>query len=101
MRTIVLYILSALALEGCTGGNVETSANYRAPKAPPLLHPSYDPYAAYGSARATWTPPVASRDRTIVRPADPSVSLGRADYEHSQWATGAAGGAENAPPGTF
>lgn len=101
MRTIALYVLSALTLEGCTGGNVEASANSRAPKAPPLLHSDYDPYAAYGSSKATWTPPVANRDGTIVRPADPEVSLGRADYEHSQWATGAAGGAENAPPGTF
>ena len=101
MRAVVLHVLSALALAGCTGGNVKTAENDQAPKAPALLHPYYDPYVAYGSARATWTPPVANRDGTIVRPADPGVSLGRADYEHSQWATGAAGGAENAPPGTF
>ena len=101
MRLSVFWTLSALLIGGCSGGNVETSADDHAPAAPPLRHPTYDPYAAYGSSRATWTPPVINRDGTIVRPADPSVSVGRPDYEHTQWATGAAGGSGNAPPGTF
>lgn len=95
-RAAVLLILG-----GCSAGNVESSRDYHAPAAPPLKSASYDPYAAYGSSRATWTPPVFNRDGTIVRPTDLSTTYGRPDYEHAQWATGAAGGNAAAPPGTF
>jgi hypothetical protein len=101
MRLFRICFLPMLVLAACSGGNVRSSRNYHAPKAPPLLHPYYDPYAPYGSARAVWTPPVASRDGTIVRPQDETATLGRPDYEHAPWATGAAGGSDTAPPGTF
>lgn len=101
MRPFFCALFFLPALGACSQGNVETSRNYHAPAAPPLRHPTYDAYAAYGSSRATWTPPVYNRDGTIVRPADPNVSVGRPDYEHAGWATGAAGGSASAPPGTF
>jgi hypothetical protein len=94
--------LLLLGLAACsTPPNVKSANDYDAPAAPPVKHPQYDPYAAYGQANATWRPPVANRAGTIVRPADPSVDEARPDYEHAQWATGAAGGSTLAPPGTF
>lgn len=101
MRLFLVLAFGTITLAGCSGGNVQSSRDYHAPKAPPLQHPYYDAYAASGSSRAIWTPPVADRDATIVKPTDPNVSIGRPDYEHSKWATGAAGGSEAAPPGTF
>ena len=100
----VLYaaLLSLLTLAGCaTPPNVRSVSNYDAPAAPPVKHPYYDPYAAYGQANATWRPPVANRDGTIVKPAEPETAYGRPDYEHAEWATGAAGGSVQTPPGTF
>lgn len=96
-----LFPLLFLATAACSGGNVESASDYDPPAAPPLKHPLYDPTAAYGSARATWAPPTYNRDGTMVRPEDPDVSIGRPDYEHAQWATGAQGGSALAPPGTF
>jgi hypothetical protein len=91
-----------LGLAACdTPPNVQSASNYDAPVAPPVKHPLYDPYAAYGQANATWRPPVINRAGTIVKPLDPSVEEGRPDYEHAEWATGAAGGSTQAPPGTF
>lgn len=99
-----LSIISLLlwGLASCsTPPNVKSANDYDAPAAPPVKHPQYDPYAAYGEANATWRPPVVNRAGTIVRPGDPSVDAGRPDYEHAQWATGAVGGSALAPPGTF
>ena len=97
-----LPYFALLALAGChEAPNVRSASDYDAPAAPPLRHPYYDPYAPYGQANATWTPDVVSRNGTIVKPLDPATSVGRPDYEHSQWATGAAGGSVDAPPGTF
>ena len=94
--------LLLLGLAACvTPPNVKSASDYDAPKAPPVRHPLYDPYAAYGQANATWRPPVIDRNGTIVKPYDPSVEQGRPDYEHAEWATGAAGGSTRAPPGTF
>jgi hypothetical protein len=94
--------LLLLGLAACaTPPNVKSASDYDAPAAPPVKHPFYDPYAAYGQANATWLPPVVNRDGTIVKPYDPSVAEGRPDYEHAGWATGAAGGSVQAPPGTF
>jgi hypothetical protein len=101
---LALSIVSLLlwGLAGCsTPPNVKSANDYDAPAAPPVKHPQYDPYAAYGEANATWRPPVVNRAGTVVRPEDPSVDAGRPDYEHAQWATGAAGGSALAPPGTF
>lgn len=91
----------ALSLLGCSGGNLKTASDYDAPAPPPVKHPRYDPYAAYGEANATWRPPVFDQRGTIVKPADPTADDRRPDYEHAPWATGAAGGSEQAPPGTF
>jgi hypothetical protein len=100
--TLSLAGLLILGLAGCsTPPNVKSAKDYDAPAAPSVKHPLYDPYAAYGQANATWRPPVINRAGTIVRPSDPSVEQGRPDYEHAQWATGAAGGSTLAPPGTF
>lgn len=94
--------LLLLGLAACaTPPNLKSASDYDAPKAPPVRHPLYDPYAAYGQANATWRPPVVNWAGTIVRPYDPSVGQGRPDYEHAEWATGAAGGSTQAPPGTF
>jgi hypothetical protein len=102
MRPFLYPLIVLLPVLGaCSVGNVETASNYHAPAAPPLRHPYYDPTAAYGSSNATWTPPVYDRDGTIVRPAEPTTTIGRPDYEHAEWATGAAGGSAAAPPGTF
>ncbi len=100
--TFPLAALLLIGLAACsTPPNIKTADNYDAPKAPPVKHPYYDPYAAYGEANATWRPPVINRHVTIVRPVDPTVNQGRPDYEHARWATGAAGGSALAPPGTF
>jgi hypothetical protein len=103
MRPLVPFtILSlVLALAACHSGNLESADDYDAPPAPPVQHPNYDPYTAYGEANATWRPPVADRNGTIVKPTEPSTEADRPDYERAPWATGAAGGAEFAPPGTF
>lgn len=101
MPTVFLALPLALALIGCSGGNLKSSSDYDAPAAPPVKHPRFDPYAAYGEANAVWRPPAFDRRGTIVKPADPSADYRRPDYEHAPWATGAAGGSALAPPGTF
>ena len=103
MRHLLPFaILVTANLCACaTPPNVRSASSYHAPAAPPLQHPLYNPYAAYGEANATWRPPVVDRNGTVVKPYDPAVDNGRPDYEHSEWATGAAGGSVQAPPGTF
>lgn len=103
MRRFSLTLLGTLAasLAGCNGANLKSANDYSAPAAPPVKHPYYNPYSAYGEANARWTPPVWDRNGTITRPADPGVDLGRANYESAPWATGASGGKVFAPPGTF
>lgn len=98
-----LVLIAALAapLAACGGGNLKSAGDYRAPPAPPVKHPYYDPYAAYGEANATWTPPVWNRDGTVVKPFDPGMEAGRPPYESAPWATGAGGRNASAPPGTF
>ena len=90
-----------LTLAACSGGNLKTTSDYSAPSAPTVRHPTYNPYSTYGTANVTWMPPVVNRHATVVRPNDPGVLSGRSDYEHAEWATGAAGGDRLAPPGTF
>ena len=100
--SFALVGLSLLGLTACaTPPNLKSASDYHAPAAPPVKYPLYDPYAPYGQANAMWRPPVYNRGGTIVRPVDPSVAQGRPDYEHAEWATGAAGGSTQAPPGTF
>ena len=100
LRFVPIASLAA-SLAACGGGNIESARDYGAPAAPSVKHPYYDPYAPYGRANATWTPPVWNRDGTIVKPGDPGVERGRPAYESAPWATGAAGGSASAPPGTF
>jgi len=90
-----------IAMTACSSGNIKSARDYHAPAAPPVRQPYYNPYAAYGDANVTWTPPVWNRDGTIVKPADPGVEFGRPSYETAPWATGASGGSVLAPPGTF
>ncbi len=94
-------VLSAICLSACGGGNLKSASDYSAPAAPPVRSPVYNPYAVYGTSNASWVPPVVDRHGTIVRPTDPTISATRPDYEHADWATGAAGGDRLAPPGTF
>lgn len=103
MRLLSVFpCLTLLTLAAChEAPNIKSASDYDPPAAPPLLHPYYSPYAPYGQANATWTPAVVDRNGTVVKPGDPSVDAGRPDYEHAQWATGAAGGSAAAPPGTF
>jgi hypothetical protein len=103
MRLFIPTAILSLAtmLSACSSGNVKTAADYDAPAAPPVQHPNYDPYAAYGQANATWQPPVADRNGTIVKPHEPSTSLDRPDYEHAPWATGTGAASSAAPQGTF
>ena len=102
MRRILLCLLIPLGLVACSGGpNVKSAKDYSAPPAPPVRNPLYNPYAAYGEANATWTPPVFNRDGTITKPAEPASQSDRPEYEFAPWATGASGGSRFAPPGTF
>ena len=103
MRSSHFSVLTAaaLTLSACSGGNLKTTSDYSAPSAPPVRDPTYNPHSTYGTANATWVPPAFNRHGTVVRPNDPGVLSGRPDYEHAEWATGAAGGDRWAPPGTF
>lgn len=98
-RLIPVIVLAALA--ACSSPNVRSASSYDAPKAPPVRQPVYNPYAPYGEANATWTPPTFNRDGTIVKPAEPSTQDDRPSYETAPWANGASGGSQLAPPGTF
>jgi len=100
-RALTFVTLAASLLAACSTGNVKSANDYSPPPAPLLRNPVYDPYAAYGAAKATWQPPVFNRDGTIVKPSEPASQADRPDYEYAPWATGAAGGSQYAPPGTF
>lgn len=101
MRILALVPLVALVLGGCDHGNVKKLSDYSAPPPPPIRNPTYNPYAPYGDANATWTPPTFNTDGTVVRPSEPSSQADHPPYETAPWATGAQGGARFAPPGTF
>ena len=95
-----LFLCAAL-LAGCSSGNVRAPGSYNPPAAPPIKSFWYDPGAAYGSSNAIWRPPVYDRQGTIMKPAEPSSQGLRPDYENAPWATGAGGGSQLRPPGTF
>lgn len=101
MRALPILLLALIALAACDNGNVKPVSSYSAPAAPPVRNPTYDPYAAYGDANATWQPPTYNRDGTIVKPPEPASQSDRPAYEFAPWATGASGGNANAPVGTF
>jgi hypothetical protein len=103
MRRLLLLPLLVAYLAACSSGNVKSAGakDYSAPGAPPVRNPLYNPYAAYGEANAIWQPPVFNRDGTVVKPAEPASQADRPGYEFAPWATGAAGGSQYAPPGTF
>ena len=98
MRPALLLLVASIALAGCDHGNIKPVSSYDAPKAPPVRNSIYDPYQPYGQANATWRPPVFNRDRTIVKPSEPSSQDARPDYENAPWATGGGG---NMLSGTF
>ncbi|MFT8815115.1 hypothetical protein [Acetobacter fabarum] len=91
MRLPLPLLGCMLALSGCAHGNLR-SANDRPLKPPPVRQAQYDPYAPYGSSPARWSPSVASRDGTIIRPTDPVDQADRPDYEHAKWAVSQATG---------
>lgn len=96
-----LPLALAFGLTACGGGSVSSSAHLHGPKPPPMRFAKFEPNAPYGSANATWAPPVFNRGGTIVKPTDPRNDTGRPDYEHAPWATGAAGSDQYAPAGTW
>ena len=98
MRPALLLLLASISLAACDHGNIKPVSSYDAPKAPPVRNSIYDPYQPYGQANATWRPPVFNRDRTIVKPSEPSSQNARPDYENAPWATGGGG---NMLSGTF
>lgn len=101
MHQITTTLLLALSLSACSSGNVKSTKDYAAPRAPEVRSPLYNPNAPYGEANAIWRPSVFSRDGTITKPYEPSTQAGRPYYEHAPWATGAAGDSRLAPLGTF
>ena len=101
MRAFPILLLALTALAACDNGNIKPVSSYNAPKAPPVRNPSYNPYAAYGEANATWQPPTYNRDGTVGKPAEPASQSDRPAYEFAPWATGASGGSSDAPSGTF
>ncbi len=100
-RFPILVLYAGLAACAQNPPNVKLVKDYSAPEAPPVRNPTYNPYAAYGEANASWTPPAFNRDGTVVKPADPASQFDRPTYETAPWATGAAAGDQFAPPGTF
>ncbi|MDE1907165.1 MAG: hypothetical protein KGH75_12025 [Rhodospirillales bacterium] len=100
-RAFFLLPLLTLSLAACESGNIKKVSDYHPPAPPPMQNPVYDPYAGYGASNAIWTPPVYDRDGTIVKPTEPSTQADRPSYETAPWATGAGGGSQYAPPGTF
>lgn len=101
MRKSFLLLAGLVALSACDDGNVKPVGSYSAPPAPTIRNPSFNPYAPYGDANATWEPPMFNQDGTVVKPSEPSTQAGRPPYEFAPWATGAEGGNQTAPPGTF
>lgn len=101
MRAFPILLLAFTTLAACDHGNIKPVSSYSAPKAPPVRNPSYNPYAAYGEANATWQSPTYNLDGTVVKPAEPASQSDRPAYEFAPWATGASGGSTDAPSGTF
>lgn len=102
MKPVTLVPLLALGLAACgSGGNLKSAKDYNVPPPPPVARPAYNPYAAYGEARATWRPAVIDRDGTIQKPAEPSSQWDRPRYEEAPWASGAGRSVFSGPPGTF
>lgn len=91
-------LLAVLALAGCDNGNLKTASASKAPSAPSVRVPFFDPYASPGQVPATWVPPVYDRNGTIVRPHDPSIEWDFENYQHAPWLTGRS---RAAPAGTF
>lgn len=101
LRRKASTVAFAAVLSACSSGNIKSARDYNAPAAPTVRHPYYNPYTPYGEVNAIWTPPVWSRNGTIVKPADPGIEVRRPPYENAPWASGASGGGNFAPPGTF
>jgi hypothetical protein len=101
MKPLLPLALAALTLTACAQGNLRTPESYGALAPPAIRKPLYDPYAAYASSDAIWRPPVYNLQGNIVKPAEPASQASRPNYEGAEWATGAGGGSELRPPGTF
>ena len=101
MRAFPILLFALTVLAACDNGNIKPVSSYNAPKAPLVRNPSYNPYAAYGEANATWQSPTYNRDGTVVKPAEPASQSDRPAYEFAPWATGASRGSTDAPSGTF
>ena len=99
--TLVVIATSLICLTGCASGNLKSAKDYNVLPPPPVQHPSYNPYARYGEAHATWRPPVVDRDGTIQKLAEPVSQWDRPNYEGSGWASGAARSVFSGPPGSF
>ena len=71
MRALPVLLLALATLAACDNGNIRPTTSYNALKAPAVRNPTYNFYAAYGEANATWAPPTYNRDGTVVKPAEP------------------------------
>ena len=102
MRALILLTLALVSLTACDGGNVKSAKDYSPPRPPhSSATRSMTPTPPTARPTLTWQPPTFNRDGTIVKPAEPSSQSDRPNYEFAPWATGASGGSQNAPPGTF
>ena len=103
MKSTFLLMIAALlvGLTSCTSGNLKSAKDYNVPPPPSIQQPTYNPYASYGAAHATWQPPVVDRDGTIKKPAEAASQWDRPTYEGSGWAGAAARSVFSGPPGTF
>ena len=63
MRAFPALLFALCTLAACDNGNIKPTTSYNAPKAPAVRNPTYNPYAAYGEANATWSPPTYNPGR--------------------------------------
>ena len=93
-----------LLVAGCSAraGNIKTARDRRPTPAPPVAHPTYDPFAPSGSADAVWTPRVWDRNGTIVDTAPRNTVPGyRPPGPHPGFGETRMGGPPLRPLGTF
>lgn len=100
-HALISVAITAIALAGCSSGNLRSSKDSDPPEAPPIARPEYDVYAPYGQGNAVWQPPVVDRGGTTVRPNEPWVTIDRPGYEGAPWVTGTTGNNQSKPAGTF
>ena len=97
--TLLCTLPAAFVFASSAHGNVKSASDYAAPKAPAVRDPLYNPYTPTAKLTPAGSPSVFNHDGTVVRPTEPATDADRPPYE--AWATGAVGGSQLTPPGTF